>query len=976
MISMSVVHLHAHSTFSLGRGTASPDALCAAAARQGVEALALTDLETLAGVPEFLVAAERHGVQPILGVSFPDPGVPRSTQSGRAVVLARDLEGYAELCRLVTRRHASPHTPLNRVLEGCSEHLWVLTPDFSLLKAVLRVRGPRFLLAELRAGADWERLAEEATARDVGVVGSAAVQLADASDRRFQRLLVAVHREVRFGRITRADLAPDRAWMLDEGAMRAAFSRWPDAIARAVDVARDCRVGDLHAHVGSPIGGAEQLGEVAARLRHEVVEVARERLGGPLPEVARARLERELATLCRGSRPAVVRLVADLAVHARGRGIPTWADAPASGSLVAWCLDLIPTNPLDANLPFPMLCNDAVDGALRLDLRVAAATRPRLVDRLRQELGDDRVARLGVIARRGLRDAVRDVSRSAAVPAPECDRVLGLLPAGWRGEGPDELLARHPRLQGGGLDEPPWDKILRAAARLEGVPRGLEVGDGVVLAGGPVGDRVPLQPADGRPVTQWGGAAAAAMGLVVLELPDDGAARLQLRAGGSTDGRLPPLDALLPSLHEGRTIGCPRLEDRLVRRALRRHRPGTLAELLRVVAGVPDEAFAELRAGAAATAAGLEDVVGDRLVRVFRDREARAERAALRRQLIEGLAACGESRAAAAQRWDELVAELPGAPLRSELLSAVSGGLRALALREADPVAFVAASLTERPDGWPLLVHVTEAQRQGIEFRRPCVQTGGVDTAAIEGVVHVGLTEVRGVRHELGLEIVASRRLDGDFADLAQFLLRVPAADDEIDALIAAGALDALAPTGSRTDLRLQHRHLRPHRDRPRSGRRRGATEPPAPALPPRTDAERRSRQGARLRDQLAALGFTLEAHPMHIVADELGGDLCDPAGLAVARAGERVDAAGWLVAGKPGDPGPPPPDLRWGATFDAPLGLFDAAIPDRVIQGRTELLAGPCRMSGTVRCDGGYRWVEVEQIQRLAGLYGFARSA
>ena len=140
---MSVAHLHTHSHFSLGRGTASPHGLCAAAARQGVEALALTDLDSLAGVPEFLAAADRHGLQPIVGVAFPDEAVPRSQGSGRAVVLARDLAGYAELCRLVTRRHAAPHTPLNRLLEGCAEHLWVMTPDFSLLRAILRVRGRR-----------------------------------------------------------------------------------------------------------------------------------------------------------------------------------------------------------------------------------------------------------------------------------------------------------------------------------------------------------------------------------------------------------------------------------------------------------------------------------------------------------------------------------------------------------------------------------------------------------------------------------------------------------------------------------------------------------------------------------------------------------------------------------------------------------------------------------------------------------------
>ncbi len=958
---MTVAHLHAHSHHSFGRGTASPASLCAAAARQGVESLALTDLDGMSGVPEFVEAASLHGLHPVIGVAFPDPTVPRSLGAGRAVVLARDDRGHAELCRLITRRHASPHTPLLRLLETCSEHLWVLSPDFSLLKAICRVRGNEYLLAELRAGAPWDRLAEEADQLGIASVASAAVQLADASDRRFQRLLVAVHRQVPFARIRPFDLAGERAWMLDEGAMRAAFSRRPEALIRAVDVARDCRV-DLRALAVPPGGSA--AAEAAARLRHRSVEVARQRLGAPLPDAARDRLERELEVLCRGARAPALLLAAELASQARERGSPVRATAPALGSLVAWCLDLHPLCPLETDLPFAPLCNDRAEGVLRLDLQVAGAARPDLVERLRRSLGDDRVAVPGRVLRWDLREAVRDVARSATLPAPECERILRQLPANWRGEGPDELLARHPRLQGAGIDVAPWDRVLRAASRLAGVPRGLGRGQGVLVGEGPVGDRVPLQPCDGHPVAQWDRAGGAALGLLALELPDDPAAAIELQArgpdAGPVEGACPALEPLLPDLQTGRTAGCPGLEEPRTRLGLRRADIADLDTLLEAVAGVPAEALAEQRAARAVELAGLEEDDADQLVRILSDPSERVARARLRRRFVDGMQGAGQARARAVAAWDELVAELPVAPSRAAALSAVLGGLRCLVLRRRDPAALFATLLASQASAWPLHVLASEAVRLGVELRRPCVQEGPVEIRSDDGLIQVGLEQVRGVRRELCLEVVTQRRLDGPFEGLADLLARLPAADDEVDALIASGALDGLPDTATRTDLRLLHRHLRPHRNRPRSSRRRRSRPPPEPVTAPRNERSRLAQKAALLRDELAALGFTVSGHPLEVEPEVLGA------------AGDDSERAGWLVAGHP--VGPLPPDLRWWTVFDAPDGLFDAVIPDRLVRTAGRPLNGPCRLVGQWRERDGLRWLETERIEVLGE--GYAESA
>lgn len=765
--------------------------------------------------------------------------------------------------------------------------------------------------------------------------------------------------------------------MLDEGATRAAFSRWPEAPARALDVARDCRVTDLFSLVGED--RTKDAREAAARIRARAVDAAaRAGLTG-----VSSRLERELAVLCRGARPLALELVADLAEFAHARGLVATATPAAAGSVVAWLLGLLPRSPLDSGLPFAPLCNEAAGGALRLDLSVAPAGRARLIQRLREQLGADRVATPGRLLRWDLWSAARDVARSAGLPSSDCERILALLPPDWRGEGPDELVARCPRLAGAGLDEAPWGRVLKAASRLAGVPRGLGVGEGVLVATGTIADRVPLERVDGALVAQWDRGLASSVGLLALQLPEDPSATLQLRARRGREEPFEPacpsVPRLAPLLAAGHTVGCPWLEEPAVRRALRRAAPDRFGALLTVASFAPAGSFAEDRAARAVAQAGLGEEDVDLLLRVLRRRDGRAGRARLRQLFVEGLRASGESMLAAAQGWDQLVAELPGAPLRSEQEERLVSGLRALELRRTKTSAFFAATLSLGGGAWPLHVHAAETRRAGVRLVGPCVNTGPLDARAVDDAVRLGLSQVRGVRGELCLEIDAERRERGPFEDLEDFVRRAPATVDEVDVLISAGALDALEPDRSRINQRLLYRHLRPFRQRPRSGTRRRTRAKPAPEQDPPWDQLDRPRRAARLCGELEAFGFTVRDHVIEIVASERPASSVDGSALT---AGESVVLAGWHASGRLGGD-VVPPDLRWWLVLDCGGALVDVSVPDRLVRtaGRREASRskGPWLVEGIVQGCGGLLWVEASSLHRLgeqAGLGTVAESA
>ncbi|MFE6936623.1 DNA polymerase III subunit alpha [Streptomyces sp. NPDC057699] len=118
-------HLHTVSGFSLRYGASHPERLAERAAERGMDALALTDRDSLAGAVRFARACEEAGIRPLFGAELavaPQTGgagrthKPRTPVRGgafvdesapRATFLARDgARGWAELCRLVSAAHA------------------------------------------------------------------------------------------------------------------------------------------------------------------------------------------------------------------------------------------------------------------------------------------------------------------------------------------------------------------------------------------------------------------------------------------------------------------------------------------------------------------------------------------------------------------------------------------------------------------------------------------------------------------------------------------------------------------------------------------------------------------------------------------------------------------------------------------------------------------------------------------------------
>ena len=114
---MSYAELHCKTNFSFLQGASHPDELVQRAAELGYHALAVTDVNSLAGVVRAHAAAKGSGLKLIVGAEITPVDAP-------AVVLwAPDRAAYGRLCRLITRgRRRAAKGECVLTLQDVAEH--------------------------------------------------------------------------------------------------------------------------------------------------------------------------------------------------------------------------------------------------------------------------------------------------------------------------------------------------------------------------------------------------------------------------------------------------------------------------------------------------------------------------------------------------------------------------------------------------------------------------------------------------------------------------------------------------------------------------------------------------------------------------------------------------------------------------------------------------------------------------------------
>ncbi|MEU3067859.1 DNA polymerase III subunit alpha [Streptomyces sp. NPDC006906] len=502
---MSFTHLHAASGYSLRYGASHPSALAERAAERGLDALALTDRDSLAGVVRFAKACAEAGIRPLFGVDLAVPGVPASgpvpperqrtaparggafvTESPqRAVFLARTERGWGELCRLVTS--ASDQGVTWDDLSCPDDELFVLLgADSEVGRALASGRPDRAatLLGpwrtrfgrSLRIATSWHgrpgtgpgslRLAARmlgfATEQQVTPVLTNAVRYADPDRGEVADILDSARLLVPIDARDASRLDSGERWLKDTGEMEriagriaeAAGGRSGDArrlLAATEETAEACTVDP---------GGAFGLGRLNLP-EPELVGASAESVDRALADRCAAgmlgrgyhregerwdRLEDELRIIAGHGFAGYFLTVAEVAAQARRLGVRVAARGSGVGSLVTHLLEISPVDPVAHGLVMERFLSEHRSSLPDIDLDVESARRLEVYQAVRERFGGDRVATLAVYKTYRARGAIEVVARARGM-APDRAARLGKAFPHIRAKDVRAALAELPELR-------------------------------------------------------------------------------------------------------------------------------------------------------------------------------------------------------------------------------------------------------------------------------------------------------------------------------------------------------------------------------------------------------------------------------------------------------------------------------------------------------------------------------------------------
>jgi DNA polymerase-3 subunit alpha len=563
------VHLRLHSEFSVIDGTARIDDAVAAAAGDGMPALALTDLANAFGLIKFYKAARACGVKPLAGCDVLITHPSEREAPLRAVLLAASHKGYLRLCDWLTRAYRTNQyrgraelkrewlaegtdglIALSGAREGEVGAALLQGNQTAALRAAREWTGwfpQRFYLELQRAGRPDDDALVAATAAlaaqaHLPVVATHPVQFLRREDFHAHEARVCIAEGHVLSDPRRPRRFTSEQYFMSQAEMAARFADFPEALANTLAIAQRCNLtialGKNHLPVFPTPAGitlddhlrAQTLAGLEGRLAQlypdETVREARR------PDYLE-RLDFETKTIVQMGFAGYFLIVADFINWAKDNRVPVGPGrGSGAGSLVAYSLGITDLDPLRYQLLFERFLNPERVSMPDFDIDFCQDGRDRVIDYVKQKYGADSVSQIATFGTLAAKAAVRDVGRVLDMPYSFVDGIAKLIPFQpgktvtlRRKEGdaePNVIYAREtePLIEQREREEEEVRELLALAEELEGLPRnvGMHAG-GVLIAPGKLTDFCPLYVPAGAdaPVSQFDKDDVEAVGLVKFD---------------------------------------------------------------------------------------------------------------------------------------------------------------------------------------------------------------------------------------------------------------------------------------------------------------------------------------------------------------------------------------------------------------------------------------------------------------------------
>jgi DNA polymerase-3 subunit alpha len=589
----------------------------------GQDAVAITDHGNMGAVIKKYELAKKAGVKLIFGF---EPYIcndikvkDKDDKNYHLILLAKDLEGYKNLVRLVSiangegfyyRARLDKET-LRKYSKGLICMTACLANDIaqavmvddedrarSLIEGYIDIFGKENFYLEVQD----HGIAEEGKVAEFyrRVGPEMGLKIVATCDSHFLKEEDAYSHEVLLAIQTNGDMANENRfkfdgngyWVKSEEEMKNTFADNPEFVDLSTEIADRCNVEldmseTIFPHFDAPDGMSHK--DYLYQLCREGLDLKYK--GKSNYDEAVERMEYELGVISRMGFETYFLIVADFIREAKkfcqvgpGRG-------SGAGSIVSYSLGITQLDPLELGLLFERFLNP--DRISLPDFDVDFGDKDVVLDYVRKKYGDDKVAMIGTFGTMSAKAVLKDVMRVFRIPFDEANAITKLVTEKTIHRSLDNEKDGRLTVEAEQLREfkKKHEKIFEVAERLEGCVRHKGVhACGVVWGREGISEYVPTYAKAGDVITQVEGNDIEAYGLVkfdMLGLETLNVIKKVLDAIGKDGKWLEEIpmddDSVYEMMREGRSIGLFQVESEGMRKTLKSVQPTCFDDIIAIV---------------------------------------------------------------------------------------------------------------------------------------------------------------------------------------------------------------------------------------------------------------------------------------------------------------------------------------------------------------------------------------------------------
>ncbi|CEO27034.1 DNA polymerase III subunit alpha [Paraclostridium sordellii] len=550
-MSKDFVHLHVHTEYSLLDGFSRVKNLVARAKELNMSAVAITDHGCMFGAIDFFKVAKAEGIKPIIGCEVytaprsmrdKDPNYDKS--QGHLILLAKDMQGYQNLIKLVSEAYVQgfyykPRVDIDEIskysegiiaLSAClagdvSQAL--MNRNYEKAKSIaLRYKeifGEDNYYIEIQdhnlpeqkeVNSELIKLSKEI---GVGLVATNDVHYVRKEDSKIHDILMCIQMGKTVNDPARMRFGSDEFYLKSRQEMESIFPDVQEALDNTVKIAQRCNVEFDFNTIHLPQYDVPSGYTPNEYLRMLCFKGLKERYENPSKEIL-DRLEYELGVIEKMGYVEYFLITWDFINFARENSIMVGPGrGSAAGSIVSYTLYITDIDPIKYSLLFERFLNPERISMPDIDIDFCYERREEVIDYVKRKYGDDHVAQIITFGTMGAKAAIRDVGRVLDVSYNKVDNIAKEIPFAL-GMTIDKALDTNPNLRKLYEEDGETKEIIDVSRKIEGMLRHASThAAGVVISKKPIDEYVPLYKHQDAITTQFTMTTLEELGLLKMD---------------------------------------------------------------------------------------------------------------------------------------------------------------------------------------------------------------------------------------------------------------------------------------------------------------------------------------------------------------------------------------------------------------------------------------------------------------------------